>query len=308
MSTTENSAAASAPRNALVGIDIGGTKIDVAVVVDGTRHSRRLPTRAEHGAVQAIERALATVTALVDDAGATDVSAMSVAVPGAVDNGVIRMADNIPDLEGLNLAAMVGEVFPHATLSLVNDLNAAATAQLAAGLVPRQGVGVVIGLGTGTAAGIIVDGQLRSGARGAAGEIGYSRIVLTGGTDAEPARLEDLAGGRALDRLAAESGLASAQELLDRAETDDATAAVVLPRLDAVGRAIAFCQHLLDPDALVVFGGMSAHPLLRRRVEAVLAGELPEPPTVRWLAPGSNASLEGALHHAAMLADAPVPA
>ncbi|MFD0555915.1 glucokinase [Stackebrandtia endophytica] len=307
MSTTENSAAALAPRNALVGVDIGGTKIDVAVVVDGTRHTRRLATDAMRGAAQAIDRALSTVSDLATEAGAT-ITAIGVAVPGAVDNGVIRMADNIPDLEGLDLASMVGETFPDVELALVNDLNAAATAQLAAGLVPRTGVGVVIGLGTGTAAGIIVDGQLRSGARGAAGEIGYSRIVLPGGTHRDPARLEDIAGGRALDRLAADSGLRSAQELLDRAETDAATAAEVIPRLDAVGRAIAFCQHLLDPDALVVFGGVSAHPLLRSRVEAVLAGELPDPPTVRWLAPGTNASLEGTLHHAAMLAEAPVPA
>lgn len=301
--TADNRLDEDAPPGALIGIDIGGTKIDVAVAVGDSRRTTRLATEADSGAAQAVERAFSAAASL---AGGQRPAAVGVSVPGAVDNGVISLADNLPGLNGLELTDAAAKTFPDTPLALVNDLNAAATAQLAAGIVPQRGVGVVIGLGTGTAAGIIVDGLLRPGARGTAGEIGYSRVHLPGADAAMP--LEDVAGGRALDRLAAARGLSGARALLDHAETDAATARVVLPRLDAVGHAIAFCQHVLDPDALVVFGGLSAHRLLRRRVEAVLAAEVPEPPAVRWLAPHDNASLEGALVRARMLTESRVPA
>ena len=281
----------------LVGIDVGGTKVDIAILVDGERRTRRIPTEADRGAAHVVDRALSTAAALADGA----VAAVGVAVPGAVGNGVIRLADNVPGLDELDLPSLVEDVFPGAPLALVNDLNAAAAAQLAAGVVPRQGVGLVVGLGTGTAAGIVVDGVLRPGARGAAGEIGYSRVPA-GDADGALVRLEEFAGGRAFDRLAASVGLTGAQELLDRAKVDPEVAAVVLPRLDAVGRAITFCQHVLDADAVVVFGGLSAHPLLRARVEKALNDELADPPAVRWLPPDRNASLDGALHHAALAA------
>lgn len=289
---------------AAVGIDIGGTKIDVALQGPSGRQVRRISTRAELGADQAVERALEAAALLAEQMGA-GIAALVIAVPGAVHEGRIELAGNIPGLEDLDVLALAEVRFPGVSVELLNDLNAAATAQLADGLLPARGLGIVVGLGTGIAAGIVVDGVLRSGARGAAGEIGYALTRLDESPDAgaQATPLEQIAGGRAFDRLAAGFGLTDARALLDRAMEEAELAAAVLPRLDAVGRAIAFSRQLLDPEALVVFGGLSAHPLLRQRVEAVLAAHPGGLDPLRWLEPTVNASLEGVLHRAAALVE-----
>lgn len=295
-----------APRGAalVAAVDLGGTKADVALAgADGSLVSRRIPTFAERGAADVLARVGATLDEL---AGGEPLGAIGIGVPGVVVDGVVSLAPNIPGLDGLDVGAAIGERFPSARVGVINDLNAAATGELVGGALAGAHTALIVGLGTGIAAGVIVDGVLREGALGAAGEIGTARVPLleAEGAAAGPGpRLEEFAGGRAFDVLAARHGLAGARELLDLAATERRIADLVDPRLRALAAVVGVCCHLLSPERVAFFGGLAAHPRVRAAIADPDAG-LPAHVDLHWAAAADNAALRGALQHARdLLAD-----
>lgn len=295
----------SAPAGAsLVGaIDLGGTKADLAVVgPDGATRLRRIPTHADRGAADVLERAAAGLAEL---AGGDRLAAVAIGVPGVVHGESVSQAPNIPGLDGFDVVGAVTARLGGAPVGLLNDLNAAASAELTDGALVGARTALILGFGTGIAAGVIVDGVLQEGARGAAGEIGVARVPLPPeATDAATGprpRLEEIVGGRALDRLAARWDLAGAQELLDRLDSDAGIAAIVRPRLEALAAVVGVSCHLLSPERVAVFGGLAAHPAVRAALADPRAG-LPAHVELHWAPAGENVALRGAIHHARMLA------
>ncbi|WP_250448367.1 ROK family protein, partial [Actinotalea sp. C106] len=158
-----------------VGLDIGGTKVHgVLLDEDGTRASTvRLPTGAGitgvvASAAQAVER-LAADRCL--DLG--EVSAVGVGVPGVVDpsSGVVAHAVNLGITGEVRLAALLSDRLGGVPVNVENDLNAAALGA-AVGRGPRGDL-AFLALGTGLAAGLVLDGAVRRGISGAAGEVGH---------------------------------------------------------------------------------------------------------------------------------------
>jgi len=302
----------------LVGVDVGGSKIAV-LVTDPTANVRGRYTQSTQ--VGAPERAVAVIGRAIDaalaDAGADlgAVAAVGVGVPGRVDpiEGTVTQAVNLGwhDLPlGPRLAKALG-----VPVGLENDVRAAAI-----GLRERRVLGDVedfayVSVGTGIAAGIVLDGRLRRGPRGMAGEIGH--VVIEPDGPACPCGLrgclETLAAGPAVARRAADAMASGARSSLagidplaaaDVYEAAVAGDALAIRVADDVARLLARAIHLLvmtyDVEVVAVGGGVARagdaflDPLLRAldelRDASPLAAEVLVPGVVHLLsAPDTGA-------------------
>ena len=160
----------------VLGIDVGGTSIKAGLFTPEGEllEERKIPTPALVDVA-----AYATVTEGLDkilaahDATAADVIACGLDVPGPVaDDGTVGLLANIKlDPEGF-VGALAAE-FPNASIAFVNDANAAALGEMWAGVAQGVSSYVLIALGTGVGAGVVVGGRLIAGSFGAGGEIGH---------------------------------------------------------------------------------------------------------------------------------------
>lgn len=245
----------SAPR---IGVDIGGTKIDVVVMGDGdqmlARH--RLPvTRGPEGVVAS---ACAAVEAATADAGVSVSSAagVGIGIPGAVRHGVVEHALNL-DIVRLDLAAALRERWA-VPVVVENDVNVAA---LGAWHLLGDGSSSVayLNVGTGLAAGLILDGRLWRGGRGAAGEIGHISIDPAGpvGADGLPGGLETYASGSGLVQQWGREGSA-AVDVLSAAHAGDPRARQIHAGLmHGVATAVRVLVLTLDVDHVMLGGGLT---------------------------------------------------
>ncbi|WP_406042171.1 ROK family protein [Micromonospora sp. NBC_00898] len=277
----------------LLGIDFGGTKMAVGVAdAQGRLLAReRLPTYAERGAPQALERALELAAELVAGVGGP-VAAAGVASPGVVRPDGIDLAPNVPGWERLRLAEAVREWLGVARVAVDNDLNAAALAELRLGELRDADPGLVVGLGTGVAAAVTVRGAVLPGHHGAAGEIGYA---VAGGP--WPGTMLELDfSGRALDRLADELGVpGGAAGLAARAEHPGAARDALTARVDELARHLVTCCLLLDPQRVVLVGGVAGSELIRGLLIGRLTEVLPHRPDVVLSRFADDAALLGAV-------------
>lgn len=260
-----------------VGIDIGGTKTDaVAVAASGeVVEQLRLPTGFGPDAV--LETAIAAVTQLsalthTDVAG---FSSIGIGIPGAVDasTGRVTHAVNL-GLEGLELGAELTRRLGR-PVRIDNDVNAAALG--AFHLLDKHDTHSMayLNLGTGLAAGIVIEGRVWRGARGTAGEIGHIPVDPHGPECPCGQRgcLEMLASGSAIARQWPTDDPKPARALFAAAEAGDPRAVEVRQRfVDNVAAAVRILVLTVDVDSVVIGGGLSSlGPVLLDDVRAVLA-------------------------------------
>ncbi|WP_405105664.1 ROK family protein [Micromonospora sp. NBC_01405] len=286
----------------LLGIDFGGTKMAVGVA-DGEGRllaCERVPTHAEQGAPQALDRALDLAAKLLGEVGGP-VAAAGIASPGVVRSDGIDLAPNVPGWDRLRLADAVRDRFGVPAVAVDNDLNAAALAELRFGALRDADPGLVVGLGTGVAAALTVRGSVLAGHHGAAGEIGYA---VAGGP--WPGTMLELDfSGRALDRLADELGVpGTAAGLAAAAERPGPARDALTARVDELARHLVTCCLLLDPQRVVLVGGVAGSELIRGLLVQRLAAVLPYRPDVVLSGFADDAALLGAV----VLAREAVPA
>jgi glucokinase len=281
----------------LLGIDFGGTKMAIAVA-DRTGRllvSERLPTLAERGARQALDRALDLAAGLTAQVGGV-LAAAGIASPGVVRDDGIDLAPNVPGWEDLRLAAAVRDRLGVSVVPVANDLNAAALAELRLGALRHADPGLVVGLGTGVAAAVTVGGAVLAGHHGAAGEIGYA--VAGAGWPAVPAQamLESVFSGRALDQLAERMGIAGGAAALAGAAAGPGPAReALLGRVDELARHLATCCLLVDPQRVVLVGGVARNDLVRSLLAERLGQVLPRRPEIVLSDFADDAALLGAV-------------
>ena len=189
-----------------VGIDLGGTKI-YAVVFDGVdvlaEAKAKTPTQ---GGPLAVVDAMAAV---VGDLGPIkDLAGVGVGAPGVIDpidEGTVRQAPNLPGwMEPFDVAGALSSALDGVAVAVDNDVNVGTLAEhrLGAGKGEENVLGVFVGTGIG--AGVVLEGMLRRGPSGAAGEIGHM-IVRRGGRlcgCGGRGHLEAYAGRAAMERRA----------------------------------------------------------------------------------------------------------
>ncbi|WP_370635529.1 ROK family protein [Cellulomonas sp. C5510] len=247
-----------------VGLDVGGTKtLGVLVDPEGTSGpGLRLASRPGGDAVAAT--AAEAVRRLVADAGlaVADLAGVGIGLPGIVDPaaGRVEHAVNLGIEGSVPLAAQVSGLLGAVPVRLENDLNVAAVG--AAHLLPDPAPDLAfLALGTGLAAGLVLDGRLRRGASGVAGEIGHL-VHVPGGLPCPCGQrgcLEQYASGSALGAAWPTSdGRPAPVALFEAAQAGDREALAVRSRFaDALAAAVRVLLLTTDVAHVVVGGGVS---------------------------------------------------
>jgi glucokinase len=256
-----------AERDFVLGIDFGGTKIALATAtLDGElMESDRLETQAGRGAEQAVDRAVARAEELLASAarnGGGRCVAVSAVSPGIVYEDGVALAPNVPGWNELRLPDLLRERFEPALLAVGTDVKAAAVAELRWGSLRGADPAILLVLGTGIAAALVVGGEVLGGANGAAGEIGYSLrgpCETTGAAEGR-APLEEYAGGRAIGERATEllGRPVTAAEVFE--ERDPRARELLDTALDALAVQVANMAVMLDPARIAVGGGLMSRP------------------------------------------------
>ena len=316
--------------HAVLGIDIGGTKISLCAV-NGSGQilaSHRIPTRSSDGASVVLERLTVAARWLIEQvrvAHLTEICGVGLVTPGVVEIDSIKLAPNNHGWEQVALVVTIRERLDLDAVEADNDAKAATAAEARWGALSGVTDGILLNLGTGISAGAIVGGQLLRGAHGAALEIAY-QVPSSGpfrGFRHGSAPLEEAFSGAGLEK--------SASALLGRpTRTDEVFAAMTLPpasapfdrpsddkmrlaalgqeALDLAARAVANLAIALDPQVVAVSGGMlaSADQIIPR-LNAALAQLVPFPPRLVLAHFGQQAPLAGACLLAYRAARLPAP-
>jgi fructokinase len=252
---------------AMIGIDLGGTKTEI-VALDPTGAElvrRRVPTpRDDYRAT------IATLVSLVRD---VDRDLRPLGTVGIGTPGSISRATGL--LRGANSVCLNGQPIKHdieaalgRTVRISNDANCFALSEASDGA--GKGAGVVFGaiLGTGTGAGIVVDGRVLDGANAIAGEWGHNPLPWPRDEErpgpacfcGRAGCIETFVSGPGIERdhLHATGEAVRSHAIVARAALGDAACAATLQRYEErLARALSHVINLLDPDVIVLGGGMS---------------------------------------------------
>jgi glucokinase len=246
-----------------LGLDLGGTNIKWAVVEHDSdawtcldRDQVATPTSSGEAAV--IDRLVSVGREVV--ARWPGIASVGVGVPGLYDpaTGVARFFVNFPTRwDGTPVAEPVSRALSLPTV-LINDARAFGLAELRLGAARGASAMVGLTLGTGVGGVIAVDGQVRQGHDGTAGEIGHQTIHPDGPPCGCGNRgcLEAFARG---DRIAAACGTATAEEAVTRARDGDDRATAGLAEIGRyLGIGIANMIAVITPEKVVIGGGLAA--------------------------------------------------
>ena len=278
-----------------IGVDLGGTKTEIIVLDESGRERlrRREPTPRHDDAGRDYEAKLGLIADLVQEAQSELAAELNGALPtvGIGTPGTISAATG--RIKNSNSTSLIGRPFKEdierrlgREVRVANDANCFALSEAADGA--AAGAGVVFGviLGTGVGGGIVVHGRALDGVNGIAGEWGHNPLPLPEAADLPLPRcycgragcIETYLSGPALERDHARSCVGNNGEPLDvknellnakhellgaaaiaaRAETGDVACEATLARYEQrLARSLATVINLLDPDVIVLGGGLS---------------------------------------------------
>ncbi|MFD0356019.1 ROK family transcriptional regulator [Streptomyces sp. NPDC127110] len=246
--------------------------------------------------VDAVGEAVARLAELTREAGARELHTVVVGAPGLVApaSGELRDTGGLPAWHR-DLVAALQETLP-ARVVVENETNLAALAEQRVGAARDLDSFVLLWLGAGVGAAVVLDGRLRRGASGGAGEIGFLPVPGTSGLPSATdcgGGFHSLAGRAAVAALAAEHGFTGPAEEAVAGAAGEAFLDALAERLSLGAAAVA---AVLDPGCVVLGGelGRAGGPGLAARVADRLAALTPVPTEVRATGLGGPAVLEGA--------------
>ncbi len=278
----------------VVGVDLGGTKIEAVLAVRGARgeldvlERTRVPTGSEDGYEGVLARAEELIRGLAPGEEIATIP-IGMGMPGGTTRrGGLVKNSNVVCLNGRPFRADFARALGR-EMAFENDANCFALAETVLGAAAPYREGIVFGviLGTGVGGGVVVRGEIWSGGQGIAGEWGHHALRSDGETRCycgNTGCLELYASGPAVEReYLRRSGreLSLAEIARARAEDVDANAAIE-GLVEAYARGIANMIDILDPSAVVLGGGVSNLDVLyeegnRRVSELVFNDELTTP-------------------------------
>ena len=259
------------------GIDVGGTSVKCGLFhTDGTLVEKwEIPTRTENNGQNILPDVAETINAKLEEKNIdkADVEGVGIGIPGPINSrgeaacavnlywGFMPVAQILGDLTGLK--AQAG-----------NDANVAALGEAWKGAAAGAQNIIMITLGTGVGGGIIINGKILAGSHGAGGEIGHA-LVVRGEEEkcncGNHGCLEQYASATGIVRVAGRVLAASeddstlrelqnitAKDVLDAFKAGDAVAVRIMEYVgDLLGGAIAGFITVVDPEAIVIGGGVS---------------------------------------------------
>jgi glucokinase len=260
-----------------LGIDLGGTEIKAVTLGPDGRvlWRRKIPTRALEGRDAVLAR-LADLVACAVRIAPDRIGVVGLAFPGVLDmvsGRVEKIANLTADWNGFPLQDEMAARTGLPTF-LLNDVRAATVAEQTWGAGRSYRDFICIAIGTGIGGGLVLNGELYLGSRGAAGELGHQTVVPDGRMCGCGNRgcLETVASGPALARAAREAILTGARELAELAGSEEpgpqeiadaaikgsSTARAIFERAGTViGTALGNLVCVLNPGAIVVGGGVA---------------------------------------------------
>lgn len=242
-----------------LGLDIGATKTLGVVLDDDGKIRAEVRERTERGAGGVVESAGRVVDALRAATGDRLTGPVGVGVPGLVDveHGAVKHAVNLGlDGDFVPLGDLLGERLGVRAV-IENDVNAASLGATA--LSGDQDL-IYLSIGTGLAAGLVLDGRLRRGVHGAAGEIGHVPVDPRGALCSCGQRgcLETIASGSALAAAWPSGDVPPAQALFAAAQAGEEKAIQVRDEFAAgVASAVRVLSLAVDPATIVLGGGVA---------------------------------------------------
>jgi len=243
-----------------LGVDFGGTKIEAALL-DSTGEIRARQRVPNPGDYQAAVRAVAELTARIEQETGARADTVGVAMPGSLSplTGLVRNSNSVW-LNGKPFFEDLKQVLAR-PVRVENDANCFALSEAVDGA--AAGARVVFGviIGTGCGGGVVVERKVIEGASGIGGEWGHTPLPWARPDEVQPRDwcgrvgcLEQWLSGTGFKRWA---GM-SAGDANEKALAGDPQARVLLDLLaDRIARALAVVIDILDPDAIVFGGGVS---------------------------------------------------
>jgi predicted NBD/HSP70 family sugar kinase len=298
----------------VLGLDIGHHYLRGALadLTGGIRakDSARTRTSSVRGRVSEL---IGLADALCADAGVARkaITQTVIGSPGVYDprRNAMALTGGLSGLSRPAVLAALREAFGQ-DLVVENDVDAAALAERAHGHGREFGSFAFVWVGSGIGLGLVLEGRLHRGAHGVAGEIAYMPISEGPGMDEQDARrrgmLEAAGSAPAVVRAARRAGMrgaVSAQRVFEAAARgDERAAAVVAGEARLVAKAISAVVTVVDPELVVLGGGIGQAPGFADAVTAELRGLAPARPEVRVSALGTDAVVDGCLASGAELA------
>ncbi len=305
-----------------VGIDVGGTGIKVGLI-DESLHviaEKSIPTRTTIPFEEQIRQMAQCVLDTAEGAGfkKEDIHSVGVGIPGVANSAgeVIKCTNmgwfHLPFRK-------VFQRYLNVPVQIDNDANVAALAESAAGVSAGTSSSVFITIGTGIGSGIIIGGRIWNGFHGIGGELGHVILALNGVpcTCGNHGCLERYCSATALIRMGREAVVRNrdsliltsvggdpqkieARTVIDAARQNDPTAVRVYGEyIDNLAQAIASVVNFLDPQVIVIGGGVSRagdfllEPLRREYPKYVIFNDQPMP-EIKLAVLGSEAGIIGA--------------
>jgi len=263
-----------------IGIDLGGTKIEGIAIDEGGVERVRLRIPTPKGDYEAVVKAVTSLVLDIEkDRGGK--GTVGVGIPGAISpaTGLVKNANTV-ELIGHPLDKDLSRALGR-EVRVANDANCFALSEATDGA--GAGGQVVFGviIGTGVGGGVVVNGRVLTGSHAIAGEWGHNPLAWPRDDErpghpcfcGRPGCNESFLAGPSLSRdhrLATGQDL-EAREIAERAEGGDAKAIATMVRYeDRMARALAVIINVLDPDFVVLGGGVSNIARLYRELPLVM--------------------------------------
>lgn len=295
---------------AALGIDIGGTKIAAGVVNSAGLVIARVEalTPSQQGGDAVLDVAIKLARSV---GKGRDYIAVGVGSAGAIDavgRRVLSATDHIVDWAGRELGAVFESGFGVPVI-VENDVHAHALGEAFIGAGAGKQTVLLVAVGTGIGGALIIDGRLHRGAHSLAGHIGHLPSAEAGDLRCpcgKRGHLEGIGSGNALYELYLRRGGArsavNSYDVIARSAVDPIARGAVTFSASALGRALGGMTNAIDPDVLIISGGMrNAGELWWSSMEAALRASALSPlhdvPVVPGLL-GSDAALIGAAKQA----------
>src|SRR5215470_13862017 len=298
----------------VLGLDVGAQYVRGALTdLAGEVRVRSSARSHASGGRSRVEELVSLAGELCAKAGLalSDVTQTVIGSPGIYDarRNAMALTGGLPGWDRPIVLARLREVFGQA-LVVENDVDAAALAERAHGHGREVNSFAFVSVGTGIGMGLVLGGQLFRGAHGVAGEIAYMPMTGGHGTDPADARkrgaLEASASAPAVVRAARRAGMrgqVSARRVFTAAaHGDERAASVVAEEAVLVARVLCAVVTVVDPELIVLGGGVGQAPGFAAAVTAELRSIAPVMPEVRVSALGTDAVVDGCLASGAELA------
>jgi len=253
--------------NYLWGIDLGGTKIEGAVI-DRNQHDKvlyrdRIPTEADQGYLH-VQHRIKKIVQMMEDAMGEKCEMLGIGTPGAMDKhtGLLKNSNSVvlnhqpfqPDLQNLLKRTVV----------MANDANCFALAEAKMGaafeLSPQAEMVFGVIMGTGVGGGIVANGKVINGYQGIAGEWGHNFLDESGGKCycGKVGCVEKVLSGPALESYyeSVSGDKMRLKEIIASVNSDQYAQQTVTRLHHFFGKAIATLINVLDPEVIVIGGGV----------------------------------------------------